>query len=57
MERFLKESWAREKEFSMNEQFTSIFAELSGTSRERGTLGDIYNTLQFGNVITLYTYS
>ena len=32
----------------MNEQFTSIFEELSGTSRERGTLGDIYNTLQPG---------
>lgn len=30
----------------MNEQFTSIFEELSGTSRERGTLDDIYNTLQ-----------
>lgn len=49
IKRFSKESWAREKEFnSMNEQFTSIFEELSGTSRERGTLGDIYNTLQPG---------
>ena len=47
IKKFLKESWARENEFnSMNKQFTTIFEDLSGTSRERGTLGDIYNTLQ-----------
>ena len=30
----------------MSEQFMSIFNELFGTSREKGTLGDIYNALQ-----------
>jgi hypothetical protein len=41
--RFLKESWAREKMDELNPNFVSIFEDLSGTIRDRGTLGEISN--------------
>ena len=40
MRRFLKESWAREKETEMNPIFLPVFDDLSATARERGTLGE-----------------
>lgn len=43
MRRFLKESWAREKMDELNPNFESIFEDLSGTIRDRGTLGEISN--------------
>ena len=45
MRRFLKESWAREKMDELNPNFESIFEDLSGTIRDRGTLGEISNVI------------
>lgn len=46
MKRFLKESFAREKEPQMDENFMSLFNDMSNTTRERGTLKDISVTLK-----------
>jgi hypothetical protein len=45
MRRFLKESWAREKMDELNPNFESIFEDLSGTIRDRVTLGEISNVI------------
>ena len=46
MKRFLKESWARGKDEYIDEQFLSLFEDLSGTVRDRGTLGDVTRIVQ-----------
>jgi hypothetical protein len=41
MNRFLEESSARDKNDDIDEQFSLLFTELSGTVRDSGTLGEI----------------
>lgn len=41
MNRFLKESWTRERKDEINTLFISVYEELYATVRDRGTLGEI----------------